>query len=29
MLAYNGSIPGPTLRVREGSQLVVNVSNDG
>ena len=29
MLAYNGSIPGPTLRVREGSELVVNVANDG
>ncbi|MHB8060616.1 MAG: multicopper oxidase domain-containing protein, partial [Gaiellaceae bacterium] len=28
MLAYNGSVPGPTLRVREGSQLVVNVSNE-
>ena len=29
MLAFNGSIPGPTLRVREGSELVVNVANDG
>jgi FtsP/CotA-like multicopper oxidase with cupredoxin domain len=29
MLAYNGSIPGPTLRVRQGSQLVVNVVNEG
>ena len=29
MLAYNGSIPGPTLRVREGSELVVNLANDG
>src|SRR5262245_58753614 len=29
MLAYNGSIPGPTLRVREGSELVVDVVNDG
>src|SRR4029079_12014760 len=29
MLAYNGSIPGPTLRVREASELVVNVVNDG
>jgi FtsP/CotA-like multicopper oxidase with cupredoxin domain len=29
MLAYNGSIPGPTLRVREGSGLAVNVANDG
>ena len=29
MLAYNGSIPGPTLRVREGSELVVDVHNEG
>jgi FtsP/CotA-like multicopper oxidase with cupredoxin domain len=29
MLAYNGSVPGPTLRVREGSQVVVNLANDG
>ena len=29
MLAYNGSIPGPTLRVPEGSELVVNVANEG
>ena len=29
MLAYNGSIPGPTLRVPEGSELIVNVANDG
>jgi len=29
MLAYNGSIPGPTMRVREGSSLVVNVVNEG
>ena len=29
MLAYNGSIPGPILRVREGSELVVNVANEG
>ena len=29
MLAYNGSIPGPTLRVREGSELLVNVANEG
>ena len=28
MLAYNGSIPGPTLRVPEGSELIVNVAND-
>ena len=29
MLAYNGSIPGPTLRVGEGSKVEVNVTNDG
>ena len=29
MLAYDGSIPGPTLRVREGSELVVDVVNEG
>jgi FtsP/CotA-like multicopper oxidase with cupredoxin domain len=29
MLAYNGSIPGPTLRVRQGSELTVNVVNEG
>ena len=29
MLAYNGSIPGPTLKVREGSELVVNIENQG
>jgi FtsP/CotA-like multicopper oxidase with cupredoxin domain len=29
MLAYNGSIPGPVLRVPEGSELVVNVVNEG
>jgi FtsP/CotA-like multicopper oxidase with cupredoxin domain len=28
MLAYNRSVPGPTLRVREGSDLVVNVTNE-
>ena len=28
MLAYNGSVPGPTLRVRQGSQLSVHVTND-
>src|SRR5918994_2731199 len=27
MLAYNGSIPGPTLKVREGSELIVNIEN--
>ena len=29
MLAYNGSIPGPTLRVKQGSEIVVKVTNDG
>jgi FtsP/CotA-like multicopper oxidase with cupredoxin domain len=29
MLAYNGSIPGPTLRVKQGSEIVVNVTNEG
>ena len=29
MLAYNGSVPGPTLRVRQGSELVVHVRNLG
>jgi FtsP/CotA-like multicopper oxidase with cupredoxin domain len=29
MLAYNGSIPGPTLRVREGSEIVVDIENQG
>ncbi len=29
MLAYNGSIPGPTLKVAQGSELEVNVINRG
>jgi FtsP/CotA-like multicopper oxidase with cupredoxin domain len=29
MLGYNGSIPGPTLRVPEGSEITVNLKNDG
>jgi len=29
MLAYNGSIPGPTLKVREGSEVVVDIENYG
>jgi FtsP/CotA-like multicopper oxidase with cupredoxin domain len=29
MLAYNGSIPGPTLKVRQGSEIVVHVENHG
>jgi FtsP/CotA-like multicopper oxidase with cupredoxin domain len=28
MLAYNGSIPGPTIRVAEGSEITVRVRND-
>src|SRR5918997_2217837 len=29
MLAYNGSIPGPTLRVGEGCEVDVDIVNDG
>jgi FtsP/CotA-like multicopper oxidase with cupredoxin domain len=29
MLAYNGSIPGPTLLVRQGSTVTVSTTNDG
>jgi FtsP/CotA-like multicopper oxidase with cupredoxin domain len=29
MLAYNGSIPGPTLRVPQGAEVTVDVRNDG
>jgi FtsP/CotA-like multicopper oxidase with cupredoxin domain len=29
MLAYNGSIPGPTLKVREGSEVIVDIENRG
>src|SRR4051812_29673106 len=29
MLAYNGSIPGPTLRVAQGSEVLVDVENAG
>src|SRR6266576_5950789 len=29
MLAYNGSIPGPTLHVDQGSEIVVQATNDG
>jgi FtsP/CotA-like multicopper oxidase with cupredoxin domain len=29
MLAYNGSIPGPVLKVREGSEITVNIENQG
>ena len=28
MLGYNGSIPGPTLKVRQGTGVVVTVTND-
>ena len=28
MLAYNGSVPGPVLRVQQGTTLVVNVVNE-
>jgi FtsP/CotA-like multicopper oxidase with cupredoxin domain len=29
MLGYNGSIPGPTLKVRQHSEIVVHVINEG
>src|SRR6478672_10578906 len=29
MLAYNGAIPGPTLRVPEGAEVVVDMENQG
>ena len=29
MLAYNGSIPGPTLHVDQGSEITVQATNDG
>ena len=29
MLAYNGSVPGPTFRVRQGTEITVRVRNDG
>jgi FtsP/CotA-like multicopper oxidase with cupredoxin domain len=29
MLGYNGSIPGPTMHVDQGSEVTVNVANDG
>ena len=29
MLAYNGSIPGPILRVQEGAEVVVDIENQG
>src|SRR6476620_1826125 len=29
MLGYNGSIPGPTLQVDQGSEITVHVTNQG
>jgi FtsP/CotA-like multicopper oxidase with cupredoxin domain len=29
MLGYNGSIPGPTLKVQQGSEIIVHVTNQG
>jgi FtsP/CotA-like multicopper oxidase with cupredoxin domain len=29
MLGYNGTIPGPTLKVKQGSQILVQVTNQG
>ena len=29
MLGYNGSIPGPTLKVQQGSEIIVQVTNNG
>src|SRR5215217_182543 len=29
MLAYNGSIPGPVLKVAEGSEIAVEIENQG
>ena len=29
MLAYNGSIPGPALKVRQGSEITVDIENRG
>src|SRR5919199_3980549 len=29
MLAYNGSIPGPTLKLAQGSTITVHVTNHG
>jgi FtsP/CotA-like multicopper oxidase with cupredoxin domain len=28
MLAYNSSVPGPTLKVRQGSEVTINFTND-
>jgi FtsP/CotA-like multicopper oxidase with cupredoxin domain len=29
MLGYNGSIPGPTLKVQQATEIIVNVTNQG
>ena len=29
MLGYNGSIPGPTLKVQQGSEIILHVENHG
>src|SRR5215217_258942 len=29
MLGYNGSIPGPTLKVQQGAEIIVHVTNQG
>jgi hypothetical protein len=29
ILACNGSVPGPTLKVRQGATITVHVANDG
>ena len=29
MLGYNGSVPGPTLKVQQGSEIIVHVINNG
>jgi FtsP/CotA-like multicopper oxidase with cupredoxin domain len=29
MLGYNGSVPGPTLKVQQGSEIIVQVENQG
>ncbi|SDG05263.1 Heavy-metal-associated domain-containing protein [Blastococcus aurantiacus] len=28
MLGYNGSVPGPTIKVRQGSEVVIHVTNE-
>ena len=28
LLAYNGSIPGPTIRVKQGTEVTINFKND-